>query len=142
MLVALMAIGVVDVIGRYLIGMPMKECYGLSEVLLVGIVFFSWPYTQSIGGNVKVEFFYERFHPWTQSALGVISSVIAIFIFGIMAWQSALKALDSMEFGEIIDVIMVPVYPFQFFVTVGVIFLCLQLTVEFLQFLGGVIKER
>jgi TRAP-type C4-dicarboxylate transport system permease small subunit len=135
MLVALMILGAVDVIGRYFLGMPLKGGYGISEILLVGIVFLAWPYTQSVDGNVRVEVFFKGFRPRIQSAIGAVSSVIALCIFGIMAWQSAAKALESMESREIIDVVGIPVYPFQFLVTIGVGVLCLQLIVDLVHFL-------
>ncbi|MBW2608858.1 MAG: TRAP transporter small permease [Deltaproteobacteria bacterium] len=135
MLVALMVIGSIDVIGRYFFGRPIPGCYSISELLLLGIVFFAWPYTQSIDGNVKIDAFFILFRPRIQSAVGAISSLIAIGIFGIMAWQSALKAIESVESQEFVDVIDIPVYPFQFFVTVGVIVLCLQLIVDLIHYL-------
>jgi TRAP-type mannitol/chloroaromatic compound transport system permease small subunit len=135
MLVALMVLGAIDVIGRYLLDMPIKGCYGISELLLVGIVFFAWPYTQSVGGNVKVDVFFKGFRPRIQSVVGAISSIIAICIFGIMVWQSALKAHESIESYEFVDVVGVPVYPFQFFVTIGVSVLCLQLIADLIHFL-------
>ncbi len=140
MLVMLMALGAADVIGRYLLNKPIKGVYGLSEILLVGIVFFAWPYTQSVGGNVKVETFFYGFSHRVQSSVGSLISIIGIVIFGLMAWQSAIKAIDSWEMGEIVDVVRIPVYPFQFFVTIGVTALCLELTVDLVHFLRG--KKR
>jgi len=140
MLVALMVIGTIDVIGRYFFGMPIKGCYGISEMLLVGIVFFAWPYTQSVDENVKVDVFFKGFRPRIQSAVGATSSLISIGIFVIMAWQSALKALESIESQEFVDVIEIPVYPFQFFVAIGVTVLCLQLIVNLIHYLKE-IKE-
>jgi TRAP-type C4-dicarboxylate transport system permease small subunit len=135
MLVALMVLGAMDVIGRYFLGMPIKGGYGISEILLVGIVFLAWPHTQAVDGNVRVDVFFKGFRPRIQSAVGAVSSVIALCIFGIMAWQSAFKALESMESQEFVDVIGIPVYPFQFLVTVGVSVLCLQLIVDLVRFL-------
>jgi len=135
MLLTLMVIGAVDVVARYLFAAPIKGCLGMSEVLLVGIVFFSWPYTQSVDGNVKVELFFAGFRPRIQSAVGAGRSLIAFGIFAIMTWRSVNKALESMESGEIIDILNIPAYPFHFFVTLGVGVLCLQLIVDLLNFL-------
>jgi TRAP-type transport system small permease protein len=135
MLIMLMVIGAGDVIARYLFASPIKGCLGMSEVLLVGIVFFSWPYTQSVDGNVKVELFFSGFRPPIQSAVGAGRSLIAFGTFAIMTWRSVNKALESMESGEIIDILNIPAYPFHFFVTLGVGVLCLQLIVDFMNFL-------
>jgi TRAP-type C4-dicarboxylate transport system permease small subunit len=137
MLMGLMLIGAIDVVARYLLASPIKGCLGMSEVLLVGVVFFAWPYTQSLDGNVKVEMFFIGFRPRIQSVVGAIRSLIAFGVFSVMAWQSVNKALESMESMEIIDVLNIPAYPFQFFVTVGVSVLCLQLIVDFINFLNA-----
>jgi TRAP-type C4-dicarboxylate transport system permease small subunit len=137
MLLGLMLIGAIDVVARYLLASPIKGCLGMSEVLLVGVVFFAWPYTQSLDGNVKVEMFFIGFRPQIQSAVGALRSLIAFGVFSIMAWQSVNKALESKESMEIIDILNIPAYPFQFFVTVGVSVLCLQLIVDFMTFLDG-----
>jgi TRAP-type mannitol/chloroaromatic compound transport system permease small subunit len=98
------------------------------------LVFFAWPYTQSVDGNVKVDAFFRGFRPRVQSTVGVLSSLIALLVFAIMAWQATVKALESMGSGEIVDVIGIPVYPFQFFVAVGVSALCLQLMIDVVRF--------
>jgi len=137
MLMILMIIGAMDVLGRYLLASPIKGCLGMSEILLVGVVFFAWPYTQSLDGNVKVEMFFIGFRPQIQSVVGAIRSLIAFGVFGIMAWQSVKKALVSMESREIIDILNIPAYPFHLFVTIGVSVLCLQLIVDFINFLNA-----
>ena len=131
----LMLIGAIDVIARYLLNYPIKGALGLSEILLVGIVFLAWPYTQFVNGNVKVEIFYSRFRPRVQSIVGAVKTLLALCVFGIMAYQSFNKVLESRESMEIIDVLNIPAYPFHLFVTVGVVALCLQLIVDFMNFL-------
>jgi TRAP-type C4-dicarboxylate transport system permease small subunit len=135
MLMILMLIGAMDVIARYLFTSPIKGSLGLSEVLLVGVVFFAWAYTESVDGNVKVEIFCTQFRPRTQCIAGAFKKLIAVVIFGIMTWQSVIKAAESMDSMEIIDVLDIPAYPFHLFVTLGVGVLCLQLIVDFLGFL-------
>jgi TRAP-type transport system small permease protein len=133
MVIVLMLIGAFDVIGRYLLNAPIKGALGISEILLVGIVFLAWPYTQSQDGNVKVEMFYDKFSAGTKKVVGIIRSVIALVVFVVMTWQTVNKGLESMDSGEIIDVLAIPAYPFHFIVTVGVGFLCLQLLVDFMK---------
>ena len=120
-------------IGRYLLNAPIKGALGISEVLLVGIVFLAWPYTQAEDGNVKVEMFYEKFSVQTKRVVGIVRSLLAFGVFAVMDWQSVSKALESRESGEIIDVLNIPAYPFHFIVTLGVGVLCLQLLVDFMK---------
>lgn len=130
MLVLLMFLGAIDVIARYLFNQPIKGCLGINEILLVGLVFLAWPYTQADDGNVKVEIFYSKFRQKTKCIVGATRSVIALIVFSIMAWQSVGEALDAKESMEIIDVLYIPTYPIKLLVTIGVTVLCLQLALD------------
>ena len=138
--VVLMLLGAADVIGRYLLNKPIKGAYGISEVMLVAIVFFGWAYTLSVEGHVRLDIVVSRLRPWSQAIIGFITSFIALVIFGLITWQSALKALATSKGYEVIDIINIPLYPFQFFVSLGAFALCLELIVQMLHFLTGMRK--
>jgi len=136
----LMFIGAVDVIARYLLNIPIKAAYGLSEIMLLVIVFFGWAYTLSVGGHVRVDTIISRISRRAQAIIGLGTSSLALVIFGLMVWRSALKAIASSQGYEVIDVIKIPVYPFQFLVSVGSFSLCLELTVQIFHFLARLRK--
>jgi len=139
-LVVLMLLGAIDVIGRYLLDKPIRGAYGISEVMLVAIVFFGWAYTLSVGGHVRLDTVVSRLRPRVQTVSGFITSFIALVIFGLITWQSALKAIATSKGYEVIDVVNIPIFPFQFFVSVGAFALCLELIVQMLHFLTGLRK--
>lgn len=131
-LVILMLLGAVDVIGRYLLDKPIRGSYGISEIMLVAIVFFGWAYTLSVGGHVRLDVVVSRLRPRAQAISGFITSFIALVIFSLVTWQSALKAIATSKGYEVVDIINIPLYPFQFFVSVGAFALCLELIVQML----------
>lgn len=133
-LAILMFLGAVDVIGRYFFNMPIKGAYEYSEILLAGVVFFGLAYTASVQGHVMVDTFITKFRPRLQAVIGIFVSGISIIVFALMAWQGALKAMRSWEAHRMIDVVLLPIAPFQLFVTIGALALCLELVVQFLQF--------
>lgn len=139
-LVVLMLFGATDIIGRYLLNKPIKGSNGICEALLVAIVFFGWAYTLSVGGHVRLDTLVSRLRPRAQAISGFITSFIALVIFSLITWQSALKAMRSWGTREVIDVIDIPIFPFQFFVSVGAFALCLELIVQMLHFLTGLRK--
>jgi len=134
-LVVLMFLGATDVLGRYLLDKPVRGGYGISQVMLLAIVFFGWAYTLSVGGHVRLDTVVSRLRPRVQAISGFITSFIALIIFGSITWQSALKAMRTSGTSEVIDVINIPLYPFQFFVSVGAFALCLELIVQMINFL-------
>jgi len=134
MLVVLMFIGTGDVIGRFFLDKPITGTREISEILLAGITFFGWAYTQSQKGHVKVETLLRRLNPRAQAIAGFITSLIAFIIFGLMAWRAALRAIMTWQGHKLITVLFIPVAPFQMFVSVGALVLCLVLLVQMLQF--------
>lgn len=140
-LLVLMFLGAADVIGRYLLNKPIRGAYAISEVMLVAIVFFGWAYTLSVRGHVRLDTLVSRLRPRAQAISGFITSFVALVIFSLITWQSALKAMTSWQAHEYIGVIFIPVFPFQFFVSVGAFVLCLELIVEMLHLLTGLRQE-
>lgn len=132
LLMGLMFLGAADVVGRYFFNMPIKGAYEYSEILLAGVVFFGLAYTASVKGHVTVDTFFTKFSPRVQALVGVIINFIAIAVFALMAWQGALKALRSWESHRMIDVILLPIAPFQLFVTIGALALCFELLIQLL----------
>lgn len=139
-LVMLMLLGAIDVIGRYLLDRPIRGSYGISEVMLVAIVFFGWAYTLSVEGHVRLDTLVSRLRPRVQAISGFITSFIALVIFSLITWRSALKAIGTWGTYEVIDVIDIPLFPFQFFVSIGAFALCLELIIQMLHFLTGLRK--
>jgi TRAP-type transport system small permease protein len=132
MLGVLLLISSFDVLGRYLFNSPIKGTYEISGVLLAGIVFFGWGYTMSVGGHVTVDTFIALFPPKSQAAVGAVNSILAFVIFALMGWQGAKTAYLSWQNHRLIDVINVSVAPFQLFVPIGCLLICLELLVQVL----------
>lgn len=141
LLALLMFLGALDVVGRYFFNFPIKGTYEMSEVLLAGVVFFGLAYTQSERGHVSVDSFVTRFHPRVQAVTGAVISLMSFVIFALISWQGTVLAHKSWESGRLIDVISIPIAPFQLLVTVGAFAMCLELLVQFLQYLKASNKE-
>ncbi len=141
MLAVLMLLGAFDVIGRYVFNRPITGAFEISEVLLAGVLFFGWAYTQATRGHIRVNILVRRFSARGQALTDLINSVLGLVLFSVITWQAALIAIAYWETNRIIDVIMVPLAPFRMFVSVGAFFLCLEFIVQILQSLSEMRKE-
>lgn len=127
LMVCIMLIGAGDVIGRYVFNSPLKGTFEISEILLAGVVFFGLAYTVSVGGHVSIDTFTVRFRPRSRAFVESFVSLLSLFIFGVMSWQGAVKAFKSWEADRYIDIIRLPIAPFEFFVAIGAFLVCLEL---------------
>ena len=141
MLVALMLLGSSDVIGRYFLNRPIKGALEISEILLAGIIFFGLPYTTFVGGHVRVDTFVLLFSPPLQRIVACIISFLSFIIFGLIGWQGTELAWQSWQRNSAIDVFFVPVAPFQLFVSVGALGVCLELFLQIRHLIMGAREE-
>ena len=141
LLAILMCLGTADVFGRYFFNRPVKGAYEISEILLAGIVFFGLAYALSVGGHVRVDTFIALLRPRTRAAVGLIVSLLSFLIFLLIGWQGAELAIKSWKIHRLIDVIYIPIAPFQFLVPLGALAVCLELLIQMLHFIPGLKKE-
>ena len=141
MLVALMFLGTADVLGRYFFNRPIKGAYEISEILLAAIVFFGLAYALAVGGHVRVDTFISLMRPRTQAIAGIIISFLSFVIFVLIGWQGAELAMKSWKYHRLIDVIYVPIWPFQLLVPLGAFTVCLELINQLLHFVMDMRKE-
>ena len=140
LLAALMFLGALDVMGRYFLNKPIKGAYETSEILLAGIVFFGLAYALAVGGHVAVEGFVALFPSRTRAIAGIATSSLSLIIFILIGWQGAKLAIRSWEAHRLIDVLFVPIAPFQLLVPVGAFAVCLELLVAILHFIAAARK--
>jgi len=142
LLVVLMFLGSFDVIGRYFFNKPIKGAYEVSEILLAGIVFFGLAYALAMGGHVTVDTFVALFRPRVRGIVGFSVSAIAFIIFVLIGWEGTELAIKSWENHRLIDVLFVPIAPFQLLVPMGALSVCLELIVQMFRYYREAKKEN
>jgi len=140
MLAVLMLLGTSDVVGRYFFNSPIKGAFEISEILLAGTVFFGLAYTSSIQRHVQVDTFVILLPPRLRAAVGCVISFLSLLIFVLIGWQGTELAMTSWEQHRLIDVIYVPIAPFQLFVALGALSVCLELILEMRSFISAIRK--
>lgn len=133
MLFVLMVLGSADVIGRYIFNSPIQGVMEISEILLAGMVFLGWPYTQAVKAHITVELLTSHFPPRGQAIANIIHPIAGLVLFALVMWQAIQQTIVYWKSNTLIDVIMVPLAPFHIFVSVGAFFLCLVFIVQILQ---------
>ena len=125
--------GSVDVIGRYAFNKPLVGAWETSEVWLALLVFFGWGYTQLNKGHVTVEIITVHLSAKARAILNVVTGFMALVIFILVVWQATVYAMRTLDQGMVIAVINWPLGPFQFFVCLGALLLCLVFILQIIQ---------
>jgi TRAP-type C4-dicarboxylate transport system permease small subunit len=111
--------------------MPLQGTFEICVTLLVLIAFWSLPYTQAVGGNLRLEFIFQRFSLRGQAILDIFSIFIGLVLFSLITWQawnwtySALQTKEQME-----GAMGIPYFPSRLGLTIGTFFLCIQYVLD------------
>ena len=84
-----------DIIGRNLLSAGIPGCYEIVQYMLVYVVFFAVAYVDSQRANVRVEMLYTHFPKRLQTLVGLISTLIALFMFGLIVYTSGVFSWES-----------------------------------------------
>lgn len=133
------ALTTVDIIGRELPGVhkAIPGCFELVQYLMVFVIFFAIAYLESKKGNVRVEVLATRFPKRSQVALSLVSTIVALFIFGMMLYASGIYSWESWVAREVMYGMKGPLYLWKFGVPFGCFFMCIELFIG----MGRTIKQ-
>jgi TRAP-type C4-dicarboxylate transport system permease small subunit len=121
-----------DVVLRFF-GRPIPGTYELIGFLGSLVVSFSLAYTSVEKGHVSVDLLVERLPERVQLFVDGMGALLGAGLFGLVAWQSALYALEMKQSGEVSMTLQMPVYPFLLGLAAGCAMLFLALILDMLR---------
>lgn len=126
LVIILMLDVVADVCGRYFFNSPILGASEMATLMMSIIVFSALAWAALAGKHIKVDLLMVRFPPRTQAIVNSIMLLLALGIYSIITWRSALEA------GEVHDVsslLRVSHTPFYWIMTVGFAVFCISIIV-------------
>jgi|WetSurMetagenome_2_1015567.scaffolds.fasta_scaffold59943_2 TRAP-type mannitol/chloroaromatic compound transport system permease small subunit len=122
---------VVDVFGRYVFNRPLVGGVELNRTLLVIIVFFGLAFTQLNQGHIRVDLLLIRASPKWGLILEAFALMIAIPVYGIVAFATIPVTIQSIVIGEYeTGLIPFPIWPSRLFMSVGMFLFTFQLVAD------------
>lgn len=115
LLMALMAVTVIDVVGRYLLKTPLAGAFELTELLLSALVFCALPLVSRARGHVEVDLLVGRLPAGMARALGIAAAAISAVALLYFAWRLAIVAVDLLATGARSNALAIPFAPFAAF---------------------------
>lgn len=130
--IAMMLLSTADVVLR-LFGKPIPGTYELVGFLGTAVVSFALAFTSIEKGHIAVEILVEKLPQRAQLAIEAFCNLIGALLFGVIAYQAILYALDFRKSGEVSATLQMPAYPFIFGIAIGCALLCLLLIADFIK---------
>ena len=133
-LLPLMLITAADVLSRDVFNHPIPGTVELSEYMLSVLILLGIAYTQQVKAHVGVSIITSRLPRHAQFVLHIMTTLISLFIFSILAWQGWVVGIEERT---VSDMLRVPQYPFRLLVGLAALSVCLELLIDF----GDAIKK-
>mgnify|MGYP005842869541 CR=1 FL=1 len=108
-LAAMMLLTCADVIGRA-VGRPILGAVEVTGLLATLTLAFSLPYTQRERGHVGVELLFQVVGSRAQAAIEAVTGLLALVLFGVIAWKSAEYGAQMRASGEVSATLQLPTY--------------------------------
>jgi TRAP-type C4-dicarboxylate transport system permease small subunit len=131
-MLALMFLISADVCLRYLFNSPIVSSNELVMFLMAVVVFSALSYTETVDGHVRIDLVISRLPQRAQSALRVITSILSLALFALIAQQNIVRAKALQIEGLRSPILHLPVYPFYLFAAFGCALLCVVLLIDVL----------
>lgn len=136
-LLFIMFLTVADVCLRNLFQKPIVgtfEIVGLGGAIIIG---FAIPITSFMRGHIFVDFFIQQFSKGTQAAFNIVTRLMGITIFILIAWNLFIYAGSLYASGEVTLTRNLPFYPIAYGLAGCCIMECLVLLVDIRKIIGG-----
>ncbi|MDD5722368.1 MAG: TRAP transporter small permease [Syntrophales bacterium] len=122
----MMLITCADVVLRFF-RHPVPGTYEIVGLMGTVGVSFALAHTTANKGHIMVEFLTRRMPEKVQFIIAAAGELLSAVLFGIIARQSVLYALDLKRTGEVSLTVGIPIYPFVFGIAIGCLLVCLVL---------------
>ena len=125
-LLGMMLLTTADVAGRYIFNKPIMGAFELTEFMVLILIFSFLAQAQSEKTHVSVDLFFSRLPKKLRILMSLFNHIICLVLMGLIAWMSAVRAIELKTFAEASSNLQIPKYPFAFFVVIGCVVLCLE----------------
>ncbi|WP_243638272.1 TRAP transporter small permease [Rubrobacter taiwanensis] len=138
----MMLLTVADVVGRWLLNMPIQGTIELTQLAMVVIVYFTLARVEYYDEHITIRFVSDRL-PWRwQYVVRIVAGVVSFVLLLLLTWQLYEFALRMRAVGLTSDLLQIPIYLVVFLAVAGAGVYALAVLNNILSFVRSTIPER
>ncbi|MEK8028601.1 TRAP transporter small permease subunit [Pseudaquabacterium rugosum] len=123
--VALVVMSIVSIVGRKLASAPVPGDVEMLQMCAAFATACFFAYCHLVGGDVKVDFFTARCSDRARAWMDAAGSLLFGLVGAVLAWRSAVGALDMRESGETSVILGWPVWLAQMLMLPGLVLMAM-----------------
>ena len=129
-LVGLAVLILYDIFMRFFFGRPFRGGFEMTQVAMSVIVACGLPYTAITNGHVSVDIFSKFLDRPVFRWLNFAVQAAGAAALYLLAWQSAKHAVSAMAYGDLTNMMRIPLYPFKAAIAVSAALFAIVLTLN------------
>ena len=118
LLLLMMLLTFADVVARYLVNIPIRGGFELTELTLLVLIFAGLPLVSHADEHVTMDFIDRILPPRARDAWIRVMHALCAAIMFFLAWQVWIKATRIAEYADTTDVLRITIAPFVYFMAV------------------------
>ena len=118
LLFAMMVLTFVDVWGRYIFNSPVPGGFEMTELMLATLIFAGLPLVTIGGEHITVDLIEFSVSRTLERVRDGLISLACAFMTGVLSRELWQKAWEQLDYGDQTAVLLIPVYPVTFFMSV------------------------
>jgi TRAP-type C4-dicarboxylate transport system permease small subunit len=140
-ILVMMFVNLVDVIGAKLLGLPLPGAMEVTQVTQVVVLAGALAFTQISGRHVRVELITMRLPKRLGATVKCFISLVGLGLFILIALAGFKLTQTFMAKGEVTGTVLIPFYPFSFWLGLSCLLLCLVFLLELMRAMMEVFKR-
>ena len=140
--VMMMVLTTVDVAGRYFFSKPVPGAIEMSSFMLGIFGMLGMAYTHQKGANIRVTMVTRALPPVAATLLDILTSILTLQVVGMLAWYGMVMGVEEYHAMTTTDTLGIPLYPLQFLLALGALFLGLEILVNLCESVNNVFQTR
>ncbi|MCB2100505.1 MAG: TRAP transporter small permease [Rhodobacterales bacterium] len=129
LLFCMMTLTFVDVIGRYFFSLPVPGGFEMTELMMATLIFAGLPLVTVYDEHIVVDLFDFIVPHRARAFRDAAVTLVCALAMGVISNELAIKATEEVDYGDVTAVLLIPMAPFTYFMSVMTGFTCLLLVV-------------
>jgi TRAP-type C4-dicarboxylate transport system permease small subunit len=125
-LFAMMLLTTCDVVGRYILNLPITGAYEITEAMMVTLVFLFLGYTQAKKSHVAVDLVVNLLPNKLKVLIDITTHILSFLMILLVAWMSIVRWSELIKIKEYTPILKIPVSPLLLILALGCFVLCFE----------------
>lgn len=105
---------------RYVVGQPILGVNEIVQLIAVALAMLALPYATHTSKHVRADIFDPALGRVGRLLADIASRAVSIFALWFLVNRAWLKALDALEFGDVTNMLELPLWPFYGLIALGI----------------------